>query len=49
MNAFEDVKENICKCYKKIKQHLNISIIMLLYYHNWKITEAKQVWVIDVN
>jgi hypothetical protein len=29
--------------YKKFKWHINISVMMLLCCHNWKITAAKQV------
>jgi hypothetical protein len=44
------VKEKRCKGYiKKLKWHLNILIMMLLYYHNWKITAAQQVWITDAN
>jgi hypothetical protein len=40
--CFEDTKGKRCKDYiKKFKWHLNILIMMLLYYHNWKITASK--------
>jgi hypothetical protein len=39
VDVFEDVKEKRCKGYKKkIKWHVSISIMMLWYFHNWKIT-----------
>jgi hypothetical protein len=50
IDVFKDTKEKRCIVYiKKIKWHLNISIMMLLYFHNWKITAAKQVWITDAN
>ena len=50
IDVFEDAKEKRCKGYiKKLKWHLIISIMMLLYYQNWKITVKKQVWIADTN
>jgi hypothetical protein len=50
INVFEDMKGKRCKGYiKKFKWHLNVSIMMLLYSYNWKITAAKQVWITYAN
>jgi hypothetical protein len=45
MKVLKTWKKERCKCYiNKFKWNLNISIMMLLYCHNWKITATKQVW-----
>jgi hypothetical protein len=42
------MKEKRCKGYLN-KFRWKLSIMMLLYYDNWKIIAAKQVWITDMN